>query len=443
MCDLNTMDSLATQKERLVSQSMTISPTIPAMESMQVAEPTRDPVFVSLLYMCEYPPSTTMGAPIIAKQLLRNYDSSKLHILCCKRVYRNVSTLTRASYLDCDYTLVPSATRHWMRPRRVFGPLMETVNCGRIPLILARARKIIEEKKVSALFTIPWRCDFALAAYLLHRETGLPLYVFETDDWEAMNTLLLHGFLTRKYHAPLLQAAKQVWMISPQMCRMYRDRFSINGRFLFHFVDLERYQQASAHAERDNNGPITMVYTGSINDMFYDTMKFVCDMLNGGLVVNGRPVEMHIYGGRCPEDFLGPRVFYEGFVDSDEIPRILANADLTFIGVSFSQEERILDLVKTSLYTKTIDYLASGRPVLVVSPAYSGEVDYFKDVTHVVTSLGSRAIADALHHIIVGKAVPDRCARGIELVRKRHSLDAIRPLFLNHFLEDGSSDAAR
>lgn len=412
------------------------SPVAPPRPSAPVSiSPNVDRTsFRSLLYMCEYAPSTLAGAPVIAKQLLRNYDPTRLHVLTCAHERDASSDLVRQSYLPCDHTFVPNVVTADLRPRRVFIPLKWSANCLRIPRILREARRIVEAKDVEAIFTIPWRTEFALAAYKLHLETGLPLYVFVTDDWEAMNPHLVPGYLTRRYNLPLLEAAEQLWVTSPNMQRIYEERFGVDSDFLFHFVDLETYQNATAAAEPHRDpSTLDLVYTGSINYMFYDTMKAVCDRLNRGLEVDGRRVTLTIYGPGCPPEFKGPGVTYEGLVDLSEIPGILGAADATFVGVTFSQKPELKELVQTSLYTKTIDYLASGRPVLVISPPYSGEVDYFGDVTTVVDSLDETALVDALRRM----ADPDYAAtmreKGLDLVRSRHSMQSIDPLFLDHF----------
>ena len=108
---------------------------------------------------------------------------------------------------------------------------------------------------------------------------------------------------------------------------------------------------------RDPKSPIRLLYTGAINDMFYDTMESLCDQLNAGMFHRGAPIELTIYSSACPKRFLGPHVNWGGFVDHEEIPRLLSQADILLVAVSFSQEQRIANLVRTSLYTKTIDYL--------------------------------------------------------------------------------------
>jgi len=393
-----------------------------------------EPSFRSLLYMCEYPPSTLAGAPVIAKQLFRNYDLSQLHVLCCQHEVEKASELVHESFLDCDHTFVPSYATARLRPRRIFIPMKRSINCLRVSRILREARRIVDKNDIEAIFTIPWRCEFALAAYRLHQETGLPLYVFETDDWEAMNPRLVQGYLTRHYHAPLLEAAEQLWVTSPNMQHRFHERFGVKSEFLFHFVDLDEYQNAAERmAPQRDPSRVEMVYTGSINRMFYDTMKYVCDLLNRGLTVDGRPVSMKIYGPGCPDEFQGPHVSYEGLVDLDEIPNVLGAADIAFVGVTFSQDSKIKELVSTSLYTKTIDYLASGRPVLVVSPSYSGEVDYFQEVTTVVDTLNESDIVSALRRMLKPEYAQAIRQKGLQLVRNRHSMQSIHDLFLKHF----------
>lgn len=396
------------------------------------------PAFKSLLYLCEYPPSTMGGAPLIARQLLRGYDLERLHLLCCERMVDGADAVVQASFMDCAITTVPFRSLLDIRPRRVFNGLSWTLNVLRVPAILAAARAIVERQRVEALFTIPWRCEFALAAYLLHRETGLPLYVFETDDWEAMNPTLLQGALTRRHHASMLRAAEHLWVTSPGMQRAYRHRFGVESDFLFHFVDLDRYLAETARVDASRGlgrQRVEAVYTGSINSMFFDTMRAFCDMVNAGVAVDGRPVRFTIYGGICPPEFLGPHVQYGGFVDASAVPRILAEADVSLIAVSFSQDPAVRDLIRTSLFTKTIDYLASTRPVLIVAPRESAEVDYFEEVAEVVSEPGRAAMLAGLERVArAGEAVRARSQRGVELVRRRHSLDSVFPLFLRHFV---------
>lgn len=388
-----------------------------------------------LLYMCEYPPSTLAGAPVIVKQLLSRYDPDSLEILCCGRMYDPEHPVVGASYLPSRHTVVANLQKLDVPPRRIFGPLWDTLNLCRIPRIVSLGERIVKERDIEAIFTIPWRCDFALSAFLLSRRTGLPLYVFETDHWEAMNPRLLPGRLVRRYHQPLLERAERLWLTSPAMVRRYQRDFDVEGEFLFHYLEVNGSGPSRHHHEpRGPADVLSLVYTGSVNEMFYDSLRQVCDLINSGLHVAGRCAKLTIYGASCPPELIGPNVTWKGLVPREDIPSLLAEADILLVTVTFSRDPRLVDLVRTSLYTKTVDYLAAARPVLIVSPGYSAQVDYFGRTAKVVDSADPARIRDGLAEVVNDPdAARERCRLGLELVRDRHSMEAMESTFLRHF----------
>lgn len=388
-----------------------------------------------LLYVSEYPPSTAGGAPVIARQLLRYYDMGRLHILCDRRQFEAGGDMVRATHLPCRHTTVTNAERLELRPRRVFGPLSAEINALRVGPIRRAIKNIAARDRIDAILTLPWRLEFALAAYQASRELALPLYVFETDDWEAMNPGLCTGRIVREAHGPMLHHARKLWLTSPEMVSRFERRHGVRGEFLFHFVDVDRHLRLAGEATQ---GPDPqehrVVYTGAINSMFYDTMQRFCRLLNDGVVVGGKRVALDVYGGRCPSRFQGPAVRYHGMIPADEVPRRLGESAAAIVLVSFSDDPEIRELVSTSLYTKTVDYLATGRPVLVIAPRDSGEVRYFGDLTTVVDDPSPQTWIGGLTSVLArGPVVEERRRRGLEHVREHHSLDALRTVFLSHF----------
>jgi hypothetical protein len=392
--------------------------------------------FKQLLFINEYPPCTVAGGPVIARQLFRYYDPAKMDVLCCGSWYPSTDPKVQSSYLPCPHTAVRSH-RTMRRPRRFFAPLEATMDCGRLDKILDLGRKIIREKQVKALFTMSYGCEMPHAAYFLHKEFGLPLYYFETDDLIAQATCGRARRMITRHRDDFLQSVERLWLTSPAMVRTFEQRYGIRGEFLFHFVDMDYYLTEATNAPTPPTDRISLIYTGSVNHMFYDTMKWFCDWLNRGLTVDGKPVEMTIYSSACPPELLGPRVKWPGLVKLEEIPGLLGQAHMAAILVSFTQDPTVKELIQTSLYTKTIDYLAAARPTLVVSPTYSSEVDYFGGVTCVVDKAEEEAVVSAIRRILNDKEYAERLRRdGLELVRQRHSLEALERIFLRHFRED-------
>jgi glycosyltransferase involved in cell wall biosynthesis len=383
-----------------------------------------------LLYMSENPPGQAGGAAIIARQHLREYDPALLHVLCDRGLYRTAKHAGSDALLPCPHTTVPNFEFVKLRPRRIFGRMFDIVNLARIPLIKRRAKAIIAREGIEAIFTIPWRTDFALAAHLVARETGLPLYVFEMDDWHAANPGPVVTNLTGRWQAPLLQNAAHVWLISPEMTRRYHDRFGIEGEFLFHFVDPDIYQEAEPR-ELPTAEELRLVYTGSINRMFLGTLERIAEWVNAGMEIGGKRVVLDIWSAACPEQLRGPGVRWHGFVPSHEVPGILAGADALLIAITFSDDPALQDLVRSSIYTKTVDYLASSKPVVVVSPSDTAELDYFGSVVWPVANLEQASFEDAVEQATTSDEAMRRSDAGLALIRANHTAETMGERFLS------------
>ena len=391
-------------------------------------------MYKQLLFMSDYPPSTVAGAPVIVRQLLRHYDMEKLDIFCCRTWHENQKPIVTQSFLPCPHTVFDSVKRFNLRPRRVFQPLQIALDTHRYYDILKKGRAAIKERGVEAIFTAPYGFEFSMAAYTLSKECGIPLYIFFSDDyWDGSVSYSLLQRATNYNQTEFVRAGSQVWLTSPAMVRSYKERFGVDGEFLFHFVDSDVYKTVRQEFFPPDD-KIVLAYTGSINHMFRETMLWFCEWLNQGLHIDGKPVELVIYTPREPTEYLGAHVRWGGFVPMEEVPQKLAQAHLATILVSFTQQEMIAKMIRTSLYTKTIDYLATGTPTLVVSPAYAAEVDYFEKATAVVTTLDKQKVKAALERLLHDDNYRQQVQEaGFALVEERHSRAALQKIFLRHF----------
>jgi glycosyltransferase involved in cell wall biosynthesis len=299
------------------------------------------------------------------------------------------------------------------------------------------ARRIVSERQVEALFTTSYGAEMPHAAYFLSRELGLPFYYFEMDRLDSVFPCSAAERMIKRHRQDFLRHAEKLWLISPAMVRDFKRLYGVDGEFLHHFVDIERYERIASSAPPPPTDRIRIMYTGSINSMFLSTMRWFADWLNEGLTIDGRVVEMSIYSGFCPPGLVGPHVRYEGFVSSEEIPSKLCEAHLAAILVSFTRDEGVRQQIETSIYTKTVDYLAVSRPVLVVSPPYAAQLDHFGSVCSVVQSLDREAVAAAIRRLVTDQAYADDLRqRGLELVRRQHSQATVGRQFLAHFLKE-------
>ena len=400
-------------------------------EHLSSGAATGDPGFryKQLLFINDYPPSNVAGAPIIARQLFQSYDQKRMDVLFCGSWARS----SPESFLPCRHTVVRSYTTK-LRPRRFFGPIEATLNCMRLEKIMGVARRIINERGVEVLFTTSYGAEMPHAAYFLSKELGLPFCHFEMDRLDAYFLCRRAEKLIVRHRRDFLASASKLWLISPAMVREYERSYGVRGEPLHHFLDPDEYQRAARDAGERSTDKLRLVYTGSIGVMLQGTMAWLCQILNRGIEIAGRRVELTIYSTWCPPGLAGPHVTYAGFIRSHEIPNKLAAADVTLNVSAFDAPPGFRAQVRTSVGTKTADYLASGRPMLLIAPHEAALYDYCRDVSCVVDRLDERALRQALERLATeSHYVADLTRAGLDLVRERHSPAALDRLFLSYF----------
>ena len=304
----------------------------------------------------------------------------------------------------------------------------------RLPYIMSVARRIIRERNVEALFTTSYGAELPHAAYFLSKEFGLPFYYFEMDRLDTIFQCTLAKWLILRHRRDFLHQAKKLWLISPAMIREFVRLFGVQGEFLHNFLDVEQHQAIVAAAAPPPADRIRIVYTGSLNAMFLETARWFCDLLNRGIEIDGRPVEMDIYSSFVPPGLVGPRVRNMGFVPSEQVPEKLAGAHIAAILIAFQAEPGVRQQIETSVYTKTVDYLAASRPVLIVGPSYAAEIDHFGSVACVVSERNEQAVKAALRRLATDTPYVEALRReGLSRARAEHSLAALDELFLSEF----------
>jgi glycosyltransferase involved in cell wall biosynthesis len=355
-----------------------------------------------------------------------------LHVLCCGTFHDPVDDTVRSTYLPCPHEVVPGIRRGAIRPSRWGVPLVANINTLRIPDITRRGIRICQEQGINAIVTGTVNMEFTIAAWRIASQLGLPLYIWEPDDWFSANPAPAVKLLGRERMASLKGAA-HIWTVSEPMAKRFRDRYGLESEPLHHVLDIDRCKDLAATVSPPND-KIRIVYTGSINEMFRETLVWFADIINRGLTIDGRTVELVIWTPHKPSAFMGPNVHWGGFVPVEHIPRKLGESHIAAVLVSFTDRPDIRSLIETSIYTKTVDYLASGTPTLIIAPEYAAQVDAFGPASMVLTQLDEAALVNAIRAMALDISERSRLQEaGFALVREKHSMAAREQIFLSKF----------
>jgi glycosyltransferase involved in cell wall biosynthesis len=111
------------------------------------------------------------------------------------------------------------------------------------------------------------------------------------------------------------------------------------------------------------------------------------------------------------------------WVSQQELQAVLRRADILFLPYSFSEASRYA--VESAFPSKTADYLAAGRPILVFGPRYSSLVRYAKEqgFAEVVDNCDEDLLARGIERILSDSAYRSQlCKRSLAVFEQKHNI---------------------
>ena len=267
------------------------------------------------------------------------------------------------------------------------------------------------------------------AAYLASRLARVPLYVYMIDDYSSQWDSKFVRFLARHIEPRALKAAAGVITISEFLRDTLRRRHGVEATVIHTPCDLSAYEETSAPARRD--GETRIVFTGAVSEAQLDALV----NLAGALNLLARPdTRLHLYTAQVASDWeprglRGPVVFHPHQSIFD-IPRIQMDADLLFLPLAF--DSPYPEHIRTAVPSKTGEYLASGRPILVHAPRDTFIVWYFRqhDCGLVVDENDPALLAQAVERLLTDETLRRRLvANARRCAREDFSVGAARARF--------------
>jgi glycosyltransferase involved in cell wall biosynthesis len=316
-----------------------------------------------------YPPNEVFGGGLVLKQLLAQYPTDRLAVVTSAGVLENFRERSDGGGL----LAVPHlAVQPWHTERSGLRRLVRAANLLKVSPATRLIAKLVDAETV--LLALPWGGELGselfAAAYFAHRFTGVPLVVYELDEWRASvsGAGLPARLLEALVHGPMLRSAKTVWVMSEPLARTLAERFGIAARVMPHSVDLDSFRRGSSTVE--DREEFRLLYTGAVYRAQADAIARVAQAVEAVEF----PCRLVLYTAESPASLAalgiaGQRVSIERPVRPQHVPALLAQADALLLPFSFDPAAR--DIVSTSLPTKTADYLAAGVPILVHAPSYA------------------------------------------------------------------------
>jgi len=280
-------------------------------------------------------------------------------------------------YLPAEFRL-SRGYRFGLDKVRGYGNLLLSVTSS----IHTRARRIAEivrREKCEAVLGCAAGHDLIYfpAACLASQLAGVPFYVYFIDDYSNQWVSRLVRTFARRIEPWVMKRAAGVITINEFLRDTLRRRHGIEATVIHNPCDLSVYTSVSDGGLLPHRDEGEIVYTGAVSEGQYDAFM---NLLAAMEIAASRKTKLHIYTAQ-PVDYWseqgirGPVVYHE-HEDVSNIPRVQSAADFLFLPLGFATPYP--DHIRTAVPSKTGEYLASGRPILVHAPADSFLVWYFR-----------------------------------------------------------------
>ncbi|HEX6823780.1 MAG TPA: glycosyltransferase [Candidatus Sulfotelmatobacter sp.] len=382
---------------------------------------------VRLLYVCDFPPSHAAGGSILLARLLESYPADSLMVLTGSHASRVSTTEGR---LACPQITFPTS-RGW--GRWGLGRIRVALDWLRLPLLTLLCMRLIRRHSSQVVMTL-LHGRFYFAACAAARLTGTPYVLFVhdyyLDDKDSMFASLLRfgtGMVTR--HAARLYA------VSAGMQQKLKNEFGVDSEL--QLPATRAAVIAPSEVVKVRNEQFRILYAGAITTAVEDSLDMLIRIVaDGGLKESGiNSAMLQLFSVIKPNQLRrrnwdDPNVQVSSWIPQGEIPQTLSRADMLFLPFSFREEER--GTTETAFPSKTADYLASGRPILVFGPKYSTLVRYARQegFAEIVDEFDAAALLNGIQNIALSQSRQHELAsRSLETFAKNHDIERQRREF--------------
>jgi glycosyltransferase involved in cell wall biosynthesis len=366
-----------------------------------------------LLCSMQLPPRPNGGAAVV-ERMFRGIDPRDYRVISFHHEWATMDTTAaglpaKTMLLDTAWRTNPQPGYRLAQVRYARKMVVETIRRGRVIAEMAR-----DEGCAAIVVTSSISPDPA-AALLAARLTGIPYFPYMWDNWRHLIAISgrLPAALAAGMQSAVLAGARTTFVVNSSIAEdLLRDHGRHSLVVGIPLPDPRLLDEPPVKAWPSSPGRIGLLFTGQVYAANLEALTNVVAALNDPRL---DAAELHIYAAQSEAHIksrgLDGKVVVHPHVQWEELRQVQREADILILALSFTSPYP--DIIRTASPTKTGEYLASGRPVLVHAPPDSYPAAIARRFgLPLVDRRDPRSVADAIARIAEDPSYRDRIIAG-------------------------------
>lgn len=290
--------------------------------------------------------------------------------------------------------------------------------------------KFLSDDDYAYIFLAPGYSKFIydIASYISEK-LEIPIVTYLADDYynglDFRKSILstIYQKKLNKNIENILRKSQDIIYISDTMKKKYENELGVGGEVLYTPLIERRSVDRPMNSFKDNQ-TITITYIGNLS---LGRLSVICNFLEV-LKKNNLldSVIVSVYGRLSLEHKqrynrrFGP--VFKGFVEREYLEEVIEKTDVFLHVESF--EKNYMRRVCNSFSTKLVDYLGTGKRILLIGPSNVESINYFirNRIGYVISSEEEQEILETLKYMINDSKAYQRCDYR-DVLERNHSVD--------------------
>jgi glycosyltransferase involved in cell wall biosynthesis len=303
-------------------------------------------------------PPLVGGSQILLANLLRSYQGGVVAAAGYSHYQRE----------DPSF-LAPCPTAYLRAPRvRMLELVYDRVIRRIHPIVRMFIRHHVRRWRPSVIMGVFPVVDFFVPAFQVAKELNIPFYAYMHDLWqENYGTKHYRGVLAAKWEEHILRHSRRILCMTESQLDHYHQKYGIVGELLPHTVSEDALKRAPHHLVAATLPKRTVLFVGAVSEAMNSDALRVLALASELLPTD---VELVFCTGASASELSHVGIQSSRlrvmWVPPDTILKVQSSAHV--LVAPLSHKNCAADEVRTVFSTKLLEYMISGRPIVVFAP---------------------------------------------------------------------------